>query len=87
MLVDEAHRATGEYAYATIVRHLMSTNPHFRVLALSATPGSTLKAVQEVVDSLHISRIECRHEKSPDVAGYVNTKVTLIGWTTFREST
>ncbi|KZV77669.1 P-loop containing nucleoside triphosphate hydrolase protein [Peniophora sp. CONT] len=74
LVIDEAHRATGEYAYATVVRHLMAMNPYFRVLALSATPGGTIEAVQNVIDSLHISHIECRHEENLDIARYMKTK-------------
>ena len=33
----------------------MTLNPHFRVLALTATPGAKADAVQNVVDSLHVS--------------------------------
>ena len=76
--LDEAHRATGDYAYATVVRHLMVKNPNFRVLALSATPGGTIEAVQSVIDALHISHIECRHEENLDIARYMKTKVGLL---------
>jgi ATP-dependent DNA helicase MPH1 len=53
----------------------MAKNPHFRVLALTATPGSTPEAVQAIVDSLHISRIELRDEQSLDIRSYINEKV------------
>ena len=52
----------------------MRKNPHFRVLALTATPGSKIEAVQEVVDALHISHIEMRSEQSPDVCQYLHKK-------------
>jgi len=72
---DEAHKGAGEYSYAKVVRFLMAKNPHFRVLALTATPGSTPEAVQGIVDSLHISRIELRDEQSLDIRSYINEKV------------
>lgn len=75
---DEAHKGSGDYAYATCVRYLMAKNPHFRVLALTATPGSNPEAVQGIVDSLHISRIEIRDEQSWDIRGYINKKVGII---------
>ena len=53
----------------------MAKNPHFRVLALTATPGSTPEAVQAIVDSLHISRIEIRDEGSLDLREYMHKKV------------
>jgi ATP-dependent DNA helicase MPH1 len=54
----------------------MAKNPHFRVLALTATPGSTPDAVQAIVDALHISRIEIRDEGSLDLKEYVFKKVS-----------
>ena len=56
----------------------MHVNPHFRVLALTATPGNNTEAVQAVVDSLHISRIEIRDENSLDIRQYVHKKVRRI---------
>ena len=74
-VLDEAHKGTGEYSYAKVVRFLMAKNPHFRVLALTATPGRTPDAVQAIVDALHISRIEIRDEQSLDIRRYINEKV------------
>ncbi|KAH8992001.1 P-loop containing nucleoside triphosphate hydrolase protein [Lactarius akahatsu] len=48
--------------------------PHFRLLALTATPGGTPDAVQAIVDSLHIGRIELRDEQSLDIRSYVYEK-------------
>jgi ATP-dependent DNA helicase MPH1 len=73
---DEAHRATGDYAYNQAIRFLMAKNPHFRVLALTATPGNKGEAVQVLVDGLHISRIEIRDEQSLDLKPYIHKKVS-----------
>lgn len=74
-LTDEAHKARGDYAYAKVVRLLMAKNPHFRVLALTATPGSDRETVQEIVNCLHISHIEIRDENSIDLRPYLHKKV------------
>lgn len=42
IVVDEAHKASGKYAYCSVVREISSHTRHFRVLALSATPGGKL---------------------------------------------
>jgi ERCC4-related helicase len=73
--VDEAHKGRGNYAYAQIIRELMHKNPHFRVLALTATPGSKPDDVQELCDALHVSHIEIRDEHSPDLKQYLFDKV------------
>lgn len=77
-VLDEAHKGSGEYAYARVVRFLMAKNPYFRVLALTATPGRTPEATQAIVDALHISRIELRDEQSLDIRAYINEKVRRI---------
>jgi ERCC4-related helicase len=55
----------------------MAKNPYHRVLALTATPGSTPEAIQSIVDSLHISRIEIRDENSIDLREYMHKKVRV----------
>ena len=81
LVVDEAHRATGNYAYVEIVKILRQFNPSFRVLGLTATPGSSVESVQEVIDGLDISRVEIRTEESLDIRQYVhqrNIETTLF---------
>lgn len=74
LVVDEAHRATGGYAYVEVVKFLRRFNQSFRVLALTATPGSTVEAVQGVIDGLDIARVEIRTEQSLDIREYVHSR-------------
>lgn len=74
VVVDEAHKAKGKYAYTEVVQAIYEHNKLFRVLALSATPGRTMNDVSEVVQNLLISNIEVRRENSIDVAPYVFKK-------------
>ena len=74
LVVDEAHRATGNYAYVEVVKFLRRFNTSFRVLALTATPGSTVESVQQVIDGLGISRVEIRTEESIDIRQYVHSR-------------
>lgn len=76
--IDEAHRATGGYAYNQVIRFLMAKNPHFRVLALTATPGGNPEAVQTLIDGLHISRIDIRDENSLDLKPFIHHKVGIL---------
>lgn len=75
-LPDEAHKATGDFAYNEVIRFMMAKNPHFRILALTATPGAKPDAVQSLIDGLHISRIEIRDENSLDLKAYIHEKVS-----------
>ncbi|MCJ1242990.1 3'-5' DNA helicase [Trapelia coarctata] len=74
LVVDEAHRATGSYAYVEVVKFLRRFNTSFRVLALTATPGSSVETVQEVIDGLGISRVEIRTEESLDIRQFVHSR-------------
>lgn len=74
LVVDEAHRATGNYAYVEVVRFLRRFNTSFRVLALTATPGSSVETVQNVIDGLGIARVEIRTEESLDIRQYVHRR-------------
>ncbi len=74
LVVDEAHRATGGYAYVEVVKFIRRFNESFRVLALTATPGSKVEQVQEVIDGLDIARVEIRTEQSLDIRQYVQKR-------------
>lgn len=74
IVIDEAHKAKGRYAYAEVIKAISATNKNFRVLALSATPGRTLEDVAEVIQNLLISHIEVRWENSIDVSPYTFKK-------------
>ncbi|OJJ47912.1 hypothetical protein ASPZODRAFT_131517 [Penicilliopsis zonata CBS 506.65] len=74
LVVDEAHRATGGYAYVEVVKFLRRFNQSFRVLALTATPGSTVESVQAVIDGLDIAKVEIRTEQSLDIREYVHSR-------------
>ncbi|MBE3045237.1 DEAD/DEAH box helicase family protein, partial [Candidatus Bathyarchaeota archaeon] len=74
LVVDEAHRATGEYAYAKVVKFIRRFSKSIRILALTATPGSKIETVQEVIDNMGISHMEIRTEESMDIREYVHRR-------------
>lgn len=74
IVVDEAHKAKGKYAYTEVIQSIATRNKMFRILALSATPGRAIKDVIEVVQNLLISHVEVRWENSIDVLPYIFKK-------------
>ncbi|XP_050326994.1 uncharacterized protein LOC126757265 isoform X2 [Bactrocera neohumeralis] len=74
IVIDEAHRAKGRYAYTEVVRAMEKRNNYFRVVALSATPGRTMEDIAEVVQNLLISQIEVRCDTSEDVLPYMHKR-------------
>ncbi|CAK9162502.1 unnamed protein product [Ilex paraguariensis] len=74
LVIDEAHRASGNFSYCVAVRELMAIPVQFRILALTATPGSKQQAIQHIIDNLQISTLEYRNESDPDVIQYVHDR-------------
>ena len=78
LVVDECHRAVGRYASAGLVTDLRAHGgaaARFRVLGLSATPGSSHDAVQQVIANLNIARVEFREDTDPDVAPFTHPRL------------
>ncbi|KAL6870796.1 hypothetical protein ACP4OV_014644 [Aristida adscensionis] len=74
LVIDEAHKASGNYAYCNAVRELVAAHVPLRILALTATPGSKHVDIQNVIDNLYISELVHRDEEDSEVSGYVNTR-------------
>ena len=74
IIFDEAHRATGDYAYTGIIKSMDKGGFAFRVLGLSATPGNNIEQVQQVIENLMINKLELREETDPDVKPYLFVK-------------
>ena len=80
LVIDEAHRARGNYAYNNVVKFLNRFNRSYRILALTATPASDLEGLHEIIDNLSISKVEVRTEQSIDIQKYRKQKhVKRIG--------
>jgi ATP-dependent DNA helicase MPH1 len=74
LVIDEAHRARGNYAYHNVVKFLNRFNNSYRIIALTATPASDIEGVQEIIDNLLISKVEVRTENSIDIIKYMKRK-------------
>ncbi|MFQ5976546.1 MAG: helicase-related protein [Candidatus Heimdallarchaeota archaeon] len=72
ILVDEAHRARGDYAYAKIVDQLDQTT---RIVGFTATPGKDEPSIQAVVKSLRIQQVIFRSADDPDIAPYAGKHI------------
>ena len=62
LVFDEAHHAAGtNAAYALVARRVREARGHVRMLALSATAGTTIGHAQAVIDHLQLATLEVRH--------------------------
>lgn len=71
LIVDECHRAVGNYAYVFLAQRYMATADKPLILAMTASPGGAQEKVQEVCTNLGIAHVETRTENDPDVRPYV----------------
>jgi Fanconi anemia group M protein len=74
LVVDECHRAVGNYAYVFIARRYMETARDPLILAMTASPGGDREKVQEVCMNLSIAHVETRVESDEDVRPYVHER-------------
>lgn len=74
LVIDEAHRATGNYAYCNVINSLEQKNIGFRILSLSATPVSKIENLQAVVTALRCSMFEVRDEEDEEIKKYTFDK-------------
>ena len=71
LIFDEAHHATGEYAYVWIADRYEKTSKYSRILGLTASPGSDMESVKEVCSNLKIEKLEVRTNRDPDMKQYI----------------
>jgi len=73
IIFDEAHHATGDYAYTLIADEYVDQNPDGTILGLTASPGSSKEKIKILCENLHIplKNIYTRTRKDVDVKTYL----------------
>ena len=69
VIIDEAHRSVGLYAYTFVAAKCAEAGA--LVLGLTASPGGDKQRIQEIVDALGIQNIEIRTSEDADVLSYI----------------
>jgi Fanconi anemia group M protein len=72
IIFDEAHRATGNYAYVSIAKTYREQCSDPLVLGLTASPGNSEDVIREVCENLGVTNIEVKSDDDPDVRPYIN---------------
>ena len=70
LILDEAHHATGNHAYAQVGNMYQRANPTGRVLAATASPGSTLRNINEVRTNLNAHNLDLCKRTEPLLSAY-----------------
>lgn len=76
LVVDEAHRAVGDYAYVDVSRYYKKQANNFRILALTASPGSNEVKISEICQNLFIAVLEVRGRDHVEVKDYVQPLIS-----------
>ncbi len=71
LIFDEAHRATGNYAYTFIAKKYMYQAEDPKILAMTASPGKNKEKIEEIMQNLYINAIEVRTDSDSDVKPYI----------------
>ncbi|MFH1637002.1 MAG: DEAD/DEAH box helicase [Candidatus Woesearchaeota archaeon] len=71
LILDEAHRATGDYDYVWLSSQYNKKASHPRLVGLTASPGSDMAAIEEVCKNIFAEEIEVRTEDDHDVKPYI----------------
>jgi len=71
---DEAHRAVGSYSYVFIAKEYLRQARNPLILGITASPGSDINRIMEVVENLSIDEIEVRTEFDRDVKPYIHER-------------
>jgi len=73
IIFDEAHHASGDYAYSMIADEFIDHNHDGIILGLTASPGSSKNKIKALCENLHIpiENIHIRTRKDDDVKTYL----------------
>jgi Fanconi anemia group M protein len=76
LVIDETHHSVGMYAYPFVVKAYKSKAKNQRILGLTASPGSDLAKIKEVMKNTGLEAVEIRTEEESDVTPYVMDRET-----------
>jgi ERCC4-related helicase len=77
LIFDEAHRATGNYAYTFLAKKYLKQAKSPKILAITASPGKNRDKIEEVMENLYLDAIEIRTESDADVKPYIQDVETI----------
>ncbi|MGB1588382.1 MAG: helicase-related protein [Poseidonia sp.] len=70
LIMDEAHHATGNHAYAQVGSLFHRANPNGRILGATASPGSNRHQINEVKTNLNTQNLDLSKREDPLLQAY-----------------
>src|SRR3989344_6832361 len=74
LCIDEAHRSGPNFANTKVAKYFIEQSKFPRILALTASPGSTRDKIDAICNNLFIDAVEIKTEDDSDVKPYVQKK-------------
>jgi ERCC4-related helicase len=74
LIIDEAHRAVGDYAYVWLAKQYRELAKDPLILGLTASPGHTKEEIETIKRNLFANLILSRIDSDIDVKDYIKTK-------------
>jgi Fanconi anemia group M protein len=75
LIEDEAHRCVKNYDYNYIAKRYKSqSSENFRILGLTASPGSNAQKIKQICQNLSIEEVEVKTRESEDVKKYIQKR-------------
>ena len=74
LVIDEAHRSRENFANTKVAKEYVKRAKYQRILALTASPGSTKAKIDEICNNLSIEAVEIRTEQDTDILEFVQNK-------------
>ena len=77
LIIDEAHKSVGNYAYTFLSKNYIENSKYPIILALTASPGGTKSKIDLIKENLSIDKVEIRTEH--DIHKFIQEKeITTI---------
>ena len=74
LVLDECHRSRDNYATTILADNLIKNSKSPRILALTASPGSSKEKIEQICKNLFIEKIEIRTEDDEDLQEFLQKK-------------
>ena len=74
LCIDECHRSKMKFANTGVTKIYKDQAHHERIMALTASPGSTKESIKEICENLFIDAVEIRTEEDDDIKEHIQGK-------------
>lgn len=74
LVLDECHKSRDNYATTILAKNLTTSSKDYKILALTASPGSSKEKIEQICKNLFIESIEIRTEEDEDIQQYIQKK-------------